>query len=192
MRSCARCDHPIGPLVRADSRYCSSRCRVAAHRSQPPAELRELARWVRFNSRKVPLQTNGRNASSTNPSTWTTYAEATTSTLGSGVGFVLNGDGIVCVDFDHCLTGPRLEGWVADLLADCPPTFIERSVSGTGLHVWGLATIGAGRKLSADGGQIEVYGTSRYIAVTAQRFSTAPSTLADINGWVSSLLERFG
>jgi primase-polymerase (primpol)-like protein len=179
-------------LARGDARYCSSRCRVAAHRNQPPAELRAIDRWVRFSADKVPLRVAGGSASSTNPSTWSTYAEAQASPIGVGVGFVLNGDGIVCVDLDHCVSGNRLAPWAAAILADCPPTFTERSVSGSGLHVWGYANVQRGRKLSVNGGGLEVYGTSRYIAVTGRRWSTTPATLAVIGGWVASLLEIYG
>jgi primase-polymerase (primpol)-like protein len=181
--TCHTCNAHIGPLARADARYCSTRCRVAAHRRQPPAALRRLDRWVRFAPDKRPLRTNGAPASSTDQSTWSTYSDAKASAAGVGVGFVLNGDGIVCVDLDHCVTNGKLEPWATDILAGCPATFTELSVSGSGLHVWGLGDVTKGRKLPApDGGGIEVYGTARYIAVTGRRWSTSPAGLADISG----------
>jgi primase-polymerase (primpol)-like protein len=194
MRSCAWCHDDLGPLVRADSRFCSTRCRVAASRHRPPAELRARNRWVRFDATKRPLRVSGTLAASTKPSTWSTYGEAATSSVGVGVGFVLNGDGIVCVDIDHCVTGNRLASWAADLLEGCPATFMELSVSGTGLHVWGTApSVDRGRKIAVDDGQqFEIYGTSRYIAVTGRRWAQAPAGLADIDAWVSSLIVRFG
>ena len=75
-----------------------------------------------------------------------TYDEAMISSAGVGPGFVLNGDGIVCIDLDHCLTGRVLEPWAADILAACPGTYIEVSPSGDGLHIWG-------RALDFDGGR---------------------------------------
>ena len=34
-----------------------------------------------------------------------TYSEAKSSEDGDGLGFVLNGDGIICIDLDHCYDG---------------------------------------------------------------------------------------
>jgi hypothetical protein len=185
---CSSCQANLGPLVRADARFCSSRCRVQAHRNQPPQQLRDLARWVRFESDKRPVTTSGSAASSTNPATWSTYDEAANATAGVGVGFVLNGDGIVCVDFDNCVDGSRVAPWAADLLASCPATFTERSISGNGLHVWGTGHLERGRKFTMGDGGLEVYGKARYIAVTAKRWSTAPGTLADLSAWLPLVL----
>jgi primase-polymerase (primpol)-like protein len=186
--TCHTCHAKIGPLTRADARYCSARCRVAGHRAQPPRQLRQLDRWVRFDATKRPLQVNGTAASSTNPATWTSHAEAMASTAGVGAGFVLNGDGIVCVDLDHCVRGAQLEPWAAEILADCPATFIERSVSGAGLHVWGLGQVRRGRRVQIDDGGLELYGDKRYIAVTGRRWSTSPAGLADLSGWLPGLI----
>ena len=71
--------------------YCSARCRVAAHRAHRaiPAELRERDRWVRH-VHKRPVTIAGRSASSTDPTTWTTYEAARASIVGDGLGFVLD------------------------------------------------------------------------------------------------------
>lgn len=169
------------------AKYCSSNCRVRAHRTEranslPPVEMMGEPRWVRHFG-KVPQQVNGRAASSTNPATWTTYAAASSSTHGDGVGFVLNGDGIACVDLDHCLNGRRVEPWAAEILARCPRTYVEVSPSGTGLHVFGLATVGHGWRR----GQVEAYDRGRYMTVTGKRFSSFPRVLADISEFVSLL-----
>ena len=186
---CHACHSKIPVLARADARYCSSRCRVAAHRRQPPAELRALDRWVRFDATKRPLRVCGGSASSTNPATWDTFDAAASSEVGVGFGFVLNGDGVVCVDLDHCVENGRLDSWAAGLLKNCPATFIELSVSGTGLHVWGRGQVSRGRVLrTQDGGGIEVYGTSRYIAVTGRRWSASPAKLAELDRWLTVLV----
>ena len=160
---------------------------MRAHRTEranslPPVEMMDEPRWVRHH-RKVPIQVNGRAASSTNPATWTAYAVASSSTLGDGVGFVLNGDGIACVDLDHCLNGRRVEPWAAEILARCPRTYVEVSPSGTGLHVFGFATVGHGWRQ----GNVEVYDRGRYMTVTSKRFRSFPRVLADFSEFVSSL-----
>lgn len=99
-------------------------------------------------------------------------------------GFVLNGDGIVCLDLDHCLLDGELTGRAAEILARCPSTYVEVSLSGTGLHVWGRGEVPKGRRLRG----VEVYGTGRYIAVTGKRFGRCSSVLGDLSGVVAWLL----
>jgi primase-polymerase (primpol)-like protein len=181
---CSRCSTPISPLVRGDSRYCSSRCRLAAHRALPARELRDRARWIRRSATKVPLTIDGNAASSTDPSTWCDYDTAAASTVGAGLGFVLNGDGIVCVDLDHCLDGRgRPQPWVIDLLESMPETYVEVSPSGDGLHVWGFGTIGKGRR----SGGIEVYGRGRYLTITNKRWRHSVASFANLDEWIGTL-----
>jgi primase-polymerase (primpol)-like protein len=172
-------------------RFCSPYCRLAAHRiahrAEPgiPAELRSLDRWVRYSARKVPLTTAGRAASSTNPLTWTTYAEASASTVGAGPGFVLNGDGLACLDLDHCLIGGKPNPAARRFLAKLPRTYIEVSPSGEGLHVWGRAEVPTGRRVTVDGLSIEIYGRGRYMTVTDKPF--AAGGLADLSAVVATI-----
>jgi primase-polymerase (primpol)-like protein len=185
-RSCAWCGGRIGPTKRPQTKTCSTRCRVALHRSTRPSgvpvELRSRPRWVRHTAKKMPIQLDGRPASSTDPATWTTYNRIRSFVT---KGFVLDGDGVVCIDLDHCLDGDRMATWAAELLALAPDTYIEVSASGTGLHVFGYAQVGQGRKIR-DHRNIEVYGTGRYIAVTGHRFGTS-SRLADLSGLLSAI-----
>lgn len=190
---CTWCGEPIaksGARGRT-ARYCSGRCRVAAHRfrARVPAELASEDRWVRH-TRKRPITIAGRAASSTNSRTWTSLRNVDNSTVGDGIGFVLNGDGIACIDIDHCLhPDGSLEPWAARLLRRVPPTWIEVSPSRTGLHVWGAATVGAGRVLKMpNGGGVEVYDRNRYVTVTRDPYSQSVHVLADISDVVEQLL----
>ena len=166
---------------RADARYCSTACRVGAHRAQPPEQLRRLKRWLRHD-RKRPIQVSGAPASSTNPNTWTTYERAAASTRGSGLGFAL-GDGIACIDLDHCLTDGVLADWAAPIVRACRGTYIEISPSGDGLHIFGFAEVGKGRKR----GGVEVYDRGRYMTVTMRRYKRAPLVLQDLSAVVATL-----
>jgi primase-polymerase (primpol)-like protein len=183
--TCAHCSSSLPVLQRGDARFCSTRCRVAAHRSLPAEQLRIVDRWVRYSPTKVPLTAAGDNASSTNSSTWCDFDTAARSSAGVGVGFVLSDvDRIACVDIDHCLDGRgRLRSWATDILANVPDTYIEVSPSGDGLHVWGLADIAKGRR----SGGVEVYGSGRYITVTSQRWRKCGTAFADLNEWIGSL-----
>lgn len=189
------CEHCGAPLPRAGRgrppRFCSPRHRIAAHRlrrSQPtiPAELTARDRWVRRGPDKRPVTPDGAPASSTDPSTWAPHTAAAGS--GAALGFVLNGDGIVCIDLDHCVTDDVVAPWAAAILESCPPTYTEVSPSGTGLHVWGYGSVQRGRRIRrADGACIEVYGTGRYIAL-GSRHAAAPLELADLTEVIDSLL----
>ena len=136
----------------------------------------------------MPLTCDGKAASSTDPATWCSYRDAVRSRAGAGLGFVLAGEGIACVDLDHCLDGGRVAPWAQEILDRFPATYVEVSPSGGGLHIWGLATVGKGRRLRVDGGTVEVYDRGRYMTVTRERFGAAPARLADISEAIASLL----
>ncbi|MGC9543605.1 DNA primase [Streptomyces sp. UG1] len=190
-RTCERCGEHLRARHSHRARFCSTRCRVAAHREKHaiPAELRARERWVRRSSSKVPLRSDtGRPASSTDPATWTTYAAAAASPHGSGLGFVLaHGDGIVVLDLDHCLVDGEPKPWAREILERCPATYVEVSVSGEGLHLWGRGRIGRGRRIRwPDGAHIEIYSAERFI-VLGERYRHAPLHLADLSDLVAEL-----
>lgn len=189
MNSCENCASPIGIAGRGRvRRFCSGRCRVAAHRakSTPPVELTSRDRWVRYSRRKAPLTAYGTPASATNPTTWTTYAAARRSPAGVGLGLVLDGDGLVCIDLDHCLTDTGVADWAQAIVDRCPPTYIETSPSGDGLHLWGRGDMPHGRRVQLPEGTAEIYGTGRYITVTGRRHGDS-RTLADLSDVIAHL-----
>lgn len=172
MRTCDQCGRSI-VAKNAQARYCSTRCRVAAHRAaqrEPiPAVLRDLPRWVRHTASKVPLTTHGHAASSTNPATWTDYQTAKNSTAGVGIGFVLTGDGISCIDLDHVIDDGHIDPRAVELINSVDTFYIERSPSGTGIHAWTHTPApGRNRYQLANGLDVEWYDTARYITVTGQ------------------------
>ncbi|MFC7966862.1 bifunctional DNA primase/polymerase [Streptomyces cinereoruber] len=193
--TCEWCPEKLGARHSHRARFCSTRCRVAAHRAAKknatPVELTTRDRWVRRAADKRPLTVAGMAASSTDPRTWGTYKSAAASSAGVGLGFVLSDeDDIVCLDLDHCLnplTG-RLAPWAAAILRDAGTTYVEVSPSGDGLHIWGRATVRQGRRIRRpDGTAVEIYGTGRYIAMTGRRHGSAPSILADLSALVTRL-----
>jgi primase-polymerase (primpol)-like protein len=133
----------------------------------------------------VPVRPNGKAASSTDPATWTSYAAAKAAGR-AGVGFALNGDGIVCLDLDHCLVGGVPTEAAARLLARLPSTYLEVSRSGEGLHVFGYGDVVKGWRRTVDGVQVEAYGRGRFIYVTGLRWSKT-SELADLSGVLGSM-----
>lgn len=137
----------------------------------------------------MPLTVDGRAASSTDPGTWSTYRSAARSTVGAGLGFVLDGDGIVCVDLDHALDEQgQVLPWAQRILDQVPGCWVEVSVSGRGLHVWGYGRLERGRRLPVDGGTVEIYGDGRFIAVTGRTFGSAPARLGNLGPFLADLL----
>lgn len=133
--------------------------------------MRQSDRWVTYHwPDKAPRQVDGRLASVTDPSNWTTYANV------RGLpyrGYVL-GEGIGCIDFDHCIDeAGTLHPAVAAIVEPLrTKTYIEISPSGDGLHVFGLMAPDRGWKGSITAGvSIEVYSQDRYITVTGNRWS---------------------
>src|SRR5689334_1186809 len=91
-------------------------------------ELKRQSRWVLWrlemvrNNRgelvptKVPYQLNDTHASSTDPSTWCTFAEAQAGVGGyTGVG-VMMGEGLGCVDLDHCVADGKIMPWAREII----------------------------------------------------------------------------
>ncbi|MFF7365631.1 bifunctional DNA primase/polymerase [Streptomyces sp. NPDC008125] len=190
-RCCEHCEGPMPITARRHARFCAPRCRAAAARRRQtvPAELTRRPRWIRHTSRKVPLTVGGSVASSTDSSTWSRYGEAVRSTAGVGLGFVLDGDGLVCLDLDHCLgpDGSPLP-WAQTILDAAGPTWVEVSRSGDGLHVWGRGKLTTGRRITFNGGSVELYADGRYIAVTGRTFGGTPQRLGDLQHVIDALL----
>ncbi|AAR29720.1 DNA polymerase/primase [Streptomyces phage VWB] len=189
--TCERCADPLPITARADARYCSGRCRTAACRARRtvPAELTSRPRWVRHTARKVPLTVGGSVASSTDSSTWSRYRDAVASSAGAGIGFVLDGDGIVCLDLDHALdVDGEVLPWAQRIVEAAGATWVEVSRSGSGLHVWGRGSLPHGRRIAVGSGSVELYGTGRFIAVTGRTFGDMPRRLGDVQHIIDALL----
>ena len=134
-----------------------------------PKELQSLNQWVCSNSdSKVPMMaTSPSPASSTNPSSWSTFQEATMSVeCGNydSVGFVFNDNGIVGIDIDD---GHDEDGFVSPLAADiirkCQ-SYTEKSRSGRGYHILVKGTLPFKGKNNRKG--VEIYKQSRYFIMT--------------------------
>lgn len=160
---------------RTDAVFCSSRCRVQFHRTRGlPVELRSRARWVLWtgrDGRKVPLQVSGHAASSVDPMTWATFDAVRGSRL--PLGFVLDGDGVACVDLDQVLTDGVLDPRAVEFLATLEPFYVEVSPSGRGLHAWVWGGSPDGRKVYklANGLKVEWYTDKRFMTVTGERWA---------------------
>jgi len=162
-------------------------------------ELKAQRRWVGYKSLtdKAPMNPHtGRNASSTDSATWATYAEATAAQMRyrwHGVGFVLNGDGIVGIDLDDCLKLIGDDEYKSSNLAryvmDIAPSYTEVSPSGTGLHIIGTGTLERAIKATINGDAVEVYSTGRYLTYTDEWVNTSPKEINDISDAINEIMD---
>ncbi len=155
-----------------------------------PAALKECDQWVtwRYIARggrptKVPINARtGREASSTDPSTWSSFTEAV-SALGdgssnAGIGFVFSPDDPFCgIDLDDCLKegAPVPE---AHAIVDTFKTYTEVSPSGNGVKLFlqGRKPPWARCRLKAIGGfkETEIYDSGRFFTLTGRRVPGTP------------------
>ena len=157
-----------------------------------PKELSDLRQWICWRlepdpksdkPRKVPYDPKtGRKASSTNPDTWATLAEAMAARekyLFTGVGFVFTEEcGIVGVDIDHCRNEDGSFTDVAKAILEKAQSYTEISPSGSGLHIFLRGVMpGKGNKNSASG--VEMYAAARYFTMTGNRLEGTPEAIAD-------------
>ena len=113
------------------------------------------------------FRSDGSAASSTNPVTWASFAEVQAG-AGDGFGVVLDGSGLGCFDFDNCFDNGELKPAVRDFIAGIayPIVYVERSMSGNGLHVFVEAE--KQRGFRRDG--VEFYTWGRFIRTTLNQF----------------------
>jgi hypothetical protein len=141
-------------------------------RGRIPAELRERAQWVvtRPGPDKIPLNPRtGQRASVTDHGTWATFEEAKATQLWTG--FVLNSDPYTVIDLDAKGEITREEQDVhARILSAFSDTYIERSVSGKGWHIWCRGALPAAIKR----GTVEIYTQDRYMICTGDAVNNAP------------------
>lgn len=162
-------------------------------------ELSQLDQWVTWkreandvgNITKIPYDPKtGYRASSTDPATWSTHAQAVAAS--KLIGFVFSSDDPYSgVDLDDCydpatqkLTPEAQE--IVDLLS----SYTEISPSGSGVKIFCRGILPSAIKHS-DGFKIEVYSTKRFFTVTNQHFSGSPETIEHRQGELDLIAERF-
>jgi hypothetical protein len=153
-----------------------------------PAFLVQLPRWLMWaeaerngKKTKVPLTAAGRNAKSTDPSTWCDYNTAAgvlrlrlANFAGIGIALGLDaatGETLSGIDFDSCLDADgRLADWAAPIVALLLGTYGEISPSGFGMKFFFRASV-------ADINQLRTA-----FGITPTKFGTKKSVLAASNG----------
>lgn len=144
-----------------------------------PAELKSLPRWVcwRFEQRggkatKVPYTPTGRRAKSNDPATWAAFDEcraAHESGSFDGIGFQLDGSGIVGVDIDHAKDAAGNWNTAAADITERLASYAEISPSGEGVHIF-IKAVKPGSKSKNAAAGVEMYDTKRFFTVTGNLF----------------------
>jgi hypothetical protein len=161
-----------------------------------PTELTSLPNWVLWRYlppkspgqkwRKVPYQTNGKTADTTDRATWNTFEECCAAYLRGGfdgIGFAFDGeigaDGLCyCgVDLDACIEDGKQLHSLARSRIKRLNTYTECSVSGTGIHCITRAKP-LERIVKFDG--VEIYTTARFFTFTGRSFGQIKSAPAEI------------
>ncbi|MDM8111772.1 VapE family protein [Phascolarctobacterium faecium] len=144
-----------------------------------PAELKSLPRWVcwRFEQRggkatKVPYTPTGRRAKSNDPATWAAFDEcraAHESGSFDGIGFQLDGSGIVGVDIDHARDAAGNWSATAADITERLASYAEISPSGEGVHIF-IKAVKPGSKSKNAAAGVEMYDTKRFFTVTGNLY----------------------
>ena len=153
-----------------------------ALRTAVPDEMKKRPNWVvvktwwnadkgKYNKRPVNCNSDkGEYAESDNPETWTTFDNALKYLKekgGTTVAYALDGkDNISCIDLDHCYDENGQQTALAkEVLSKCGKTYVEKSVSGNGLHIFGK-TGGMDIRTFSKDGDLEFYQKEHFIAMT--------------------------
>ena len=153
-----------------------------ALRTAVPDEMKARPNWVvvktwwnaekgKYNKRPVNCNSDkGEYAESDNPETWTTFDNALKYLKekgGTTIAYALDGkDNISCIDLDRCYDENGQPSALAkEVLSKCGKTYVEKSVSGNGLHIFGK-TGGMDIRTFSKDGDLEFYQKEHFIAMT--------------------------
>lgn len=183
-----------------------------------PEEMKSIARWVCLNmveeggkQTKRPVSAHsGKVASITDEANWADFNTAIKyyqehQDRINGIGFVFtDDDDIVGIDFDGCLdTDGNLINDTIQEIVNRNTSYIERSISGTGLHIYvrGKLPKNTGVKLSTEGSPygfgIELYEQKRFFVVTGNAYPDCNTKLPvienqDFINFVMALIPNAG
>lgn len=163
-----------------------------------PEEMKNINRWVCLKmvdngSKKIKMPVSahsGKVASVTDEANWADFTTALNyyqehKNSINGLGFVFSDtDDIVGIDFDNCLDtdGNLITDTIKEIISR-NNSYIERSVSGSGLHIYlrGKLPTATGVKLSTEvsphGFGIELYERKRFFIVTGNAYPDCSAKL---------------
>lgn len=170
-----------------------------------PEELRQLPCWICWKAvpdpkshsgiKKIPIDPRiGRNASSTDPASWTDFASAVKASENfSGIGFVFDGSsgyfGVDVDDIGGCINDLMSSGDADNIAGEFISSlrsYTELSQSGNGIHIICKGTLPSeGRRR----GNVEMYERGRYFVMTGNAIGNYP--IADCTEAIKPLHEKY-
>lgn len=170
-----------------------------------PAALRALKQWCVFRSyldkesgkyKKVIISpVNGKFAKSNEPETWEEFNRADYYRKRykyQGLTLALD-KGIVFIDLDHAAskeTGEIVSPEAKRLLELLPDTYAERSVSGTGLHIFCYGDLPEDTLKRNDRTGVEIYSTLRFACMTGDLID-GRSEIKDYSDRIAAIAYEF-
>ncbi len=142
-----------------------------------PECFRKLRAWVLHGNDKEPYQQDGRKAEVNNPATWCTFEEAVRAYEAGGhdgIGLMRTSD-FVFIDLDGCAADPEPD-WARKITeALTGYAYMERSVSGKGMHIITRGQVPPGRRQwddpKVDHVGFAFYDSSRYFTFTGDQLA---------------------
>ena len=140
---------------------------------------------------KIPTDhRSGKPHNALDPLIWTEYDIAHRAS-GGLVGFVLNEHNpYFCLDIDNCLVDGKWSQLAIELCGRFPGAALEPSVSGTGLHIWGLYQNGKMPRHKSKANGLELYHQNRFIALGIGTHAVGDAN-TDCTQWLPSVIERY-
>ena len=160
-----------------------------------PSELKGMNAWVMWSYRersgnwtKVPRMIDGKNASSTDTTTWASYGDVVDTLIMDegfdGIGLMLGAD-VQGIDLDDCRDPASgvLSDFAQEVL-DRVDGYAETSPSGTGIKIFTRSNLDGGRTKKEIG--LELYKDGRYFTVTGHGINGHDSLPDDVQdlGWL--------
>jgi len=150
-----------------------------------PEEMKKRPNWVIVRTRKndngkidkfLISPVTGKFAESDNSKTWTDYETACKYAKENGgvaLAYALDGkDKIACIDLDGCIDeNGQYTPLANEVLSKAGNTYVEKSLSGRGLHIFGKTDGMDVRSFSKDG-DMEFYQKSQFISMTGDNAAT--------------------
>lgn len=174
-----------------------------------PAEMKALPNWcvlkiykdkVSGTTKKFVVDANkpeGGWASHKDPATWTTFDKAMAYAKehnGAGLSFAIKGSGFSAFDLDHCYDKETktYNETAKKFLADLPNSYAERSVSGTGLHIFTKGSVCENGKYNEarGGAAVEVFETWGFVSMTGNVVDEQHKNLVDLPDAVKKSIQN--
>lgn len=175
-----------------------------------PDAMKALPNWVAFRTeqidgkiKKVLLSPNKgasdvkylKWAKSDDPTTWATFEKAAAFAKKyklDGLAFAMSGSGMTCIDLDHHIDESGKPSELAQKFIDASQgTYIEKSVSGRGLHIFYAGERPDGyqnRNIELD---LETYDSGRFISMTGDLYDSAPKEINPPSAELNNLLKSY-